>query len=143
MATNHTTNYQLCQWEATDKVLRTDFNEDNQKIDAALATIPKIVAGSYTGDGAAERVIPLGFTPKLLFLSDMLGVTASIEPTYTHYFGGLVTSEMPCTVNGITFLSIVEGGFKIICQLDDSGNSHTTSYTGNNYGATYRYWAVG
>ena len=37
MATNHTTNYQLCQWEATDKVLRTDFNEDNAKIDAALA----------------------------------------------------------------------------------------------------------
>lgn len=37
MATNHTTNYQLCQWEATDKVLRTDFNQDNQKIDAALA----------------------------------------------------------------------------------------------------------
>ena len=39
MATNHTTNYQLCQWEATDKVLRTDFNEDNQKIDAALASL--------------------------------------------------------------------------------------------------------
>ena len=37
MASNHTTNYQLCQWEATDKVLRTDFNEDNAKIDAALS----------------------------------------------------------------------------------------------------------
>ena len=36
MASNHTTNYNLNQWEATDKVLRTDFNEDNAKIDAAL-----------------------------------------------------------------------------------------------------------
>ena len=39
MASNHTTNYQLCQWEAADKVLRTDFNQDNAKIDAALAAI--------------------------------------------------------------------------------------------------------
>ena len=36
MATNHTTNYQLNQWEATDQVLRTDFNQDNAKLDAAL-----------------------------------------------------------------------------------------------------------
>ena len=38
MSTNHTTNYNLCQWEATDQVQRTDFNQDNAKIDAALAS---------------------------------------------------------------------------------------------------------
>lgn len=38
MASNHTSNYGLCQWAATDAVLRTDFNEDNQKIDTALKT---------------------------------------------------------------------------------------------------------
>ena len=37
MATNHTSNYQLCQWEASDQVLRSDFNADNAKVDAALA----------------------------------------------------------------------------------------------------------
>ena len=37
MASNYTSGYQLCQWEASDKVLRTDFNSDNAKIDAALA----------------------------------------------------------------------------------------------------------
>ena len=36
MASNQTTNYGLNQWEATDQVLRTDFNADNAKIDAAL-----------------------------------------------------------------------------------------------------------
>ena len=36
MASSYTSNYQLCQWEGTDKVLRTDFNGGNQKIDAAL-----------------------------------------------------------------------------------------------------------
>ena len=36
MSTNKTQQYQLNQWEAEDKVLRTEFNEDNQKIDQAL-----------------------------------------------------------------------------------------------------------
>jgi len=37
MASNYTRNYGLCQWAASDKVLRTEFNADNAKIDAALA----------------------------------------------------------------------------------------------------------
>ena len=36
MASNHTQHYELSQWQATDEVVRTDFNEDNAKIDAAL-----------------------------------------------------------------------------------------------------------
>ena len=36
MASNQTGNYGLNQWEATDQVLRTEFNADNSKIDAAL-----------------------------------------------------------------------------------------------------------
>ena len=32
-----TTNYQLCQWEPSDRILRADFNRDNEKIDTALA----------------------------------------------------------------------------------------------------------
>ena len=39
MASNYTENYGLCQWEATDGVLRTDFNEDNEKIDDALKAL--------------------------------------------------------------------------------------------------------
>jgi len=37
MSTNRTPIYNLCQWEPEDPVLRTDFNADNAKIDAALA----------------------------------------------------------------------------------------------------------
>lgn len=36
MATNHTPNYQLSQWEPSDVFVRTDFNEDHLKIDTAL-----------------------------------------------------------------------------------------------------------
>jgi len=36
MPSNYTPNYQLNQWSPDDRVLRTDFNADNAKIDAAL-----------------------------------------------------------------------------------------------------------
>ena len=39
MATNQTTNCQLNQWEPADQVLRTDFNADNAKVDAALKSL--------------------------------------------------------------------------------------------------------
>ena len=34
---NQTTNYQLSQWDASDRILREDFNADNAKLDAVLA----------------------------------------------------------------------------------------------------------
>ncbi|MCI9155848.1 MAG: hypothetical protein HFF44_02770 [Lawsonibacter sp.] len=36
MPSNQTPNYQLSQWEKSDKVLMEDFNADNAKIDAAI-----------------------------------------------------------------------------------------------------------
>ena len=73
MAGNQTKNYGLNQWERTDKVLMEDFNADNAKIDAALASLEsgkaeaaslaalqtvvagkgncQIVTGQYIGNG--------------------------------------------------------------------------------------------
>ena len=39
MPSNQTPNYQLNQWERSDKVQMEDFNADNAKIDAALGTL--------------------------------------------------------------------------------------------------------
>jgi len=39
MPSNFTQNYKLSQWSADDRVLHTDFNADNAKIDAALGTL--------------------------------------------------------------------------------------------------------
>ena len=36
MATNHTTNYALNLWEPTDAFVREEFNENSEKIDAAI-----------------------------------------------------------------------------------------------------------
>ena len=45
MASNYTSNYGLCQWEANDKVLRSEFNGDNAKIDAAISAVDSRVDG--------------------------------------------------------------------------------------------------
>ena len=52
MASNQTSNYGLNQWEATDQVLRTEFNADNLKIDTALKTLSSQVA-----DKAAQSTV--------------------------------------------------------------------------------------
>lgn len=39
MASNYTEHYGLCQWEATDQVLREEFNQDNAQIDETLKAL--------------------------------------------------------------------------------------------------------
>ena len=53
MASNYTEHYDLCQWEATDQVQRTDFNADNAKVDAALDALEGQVAEKADGDDLA------------------------------------------------------------------------------------------
>ena len=74
---NRTSNYNLCQFEENDQVRRTDFNEDNVKLDAALAGVVRRVAelekdrfyfGSYVGNGASSRTITLPWTPRFMIL---------------------------------------------------------------------------
>lgn len=48
---NQTANYQLSQWEPTDRILMSDFNADNAKIDAAL----KANADAITAEAAARQ----------------------------------------------------------------------------------------
>ena len=93
---NQTANYQLCQWDPTDRILMEDFNSDNSKIDAALAGLEagkaaqsslaalqssvaaaqstangraRAILGSYTGNGAETRSISVGASPKAVILS--------------------------------------------------------------------------
>ena len=45
MPSNQTPNYALNQWERDDRILMEDFNEDNAKIDTALAGLEETAAG--------------------------------------------------------------------------------------------------
>ena len=73
MASNKTSKLGLNQWLATDAILRSDFNSDNQKIDSALTTIPNIVSGSYIGTGTYgvdnPRTLTFTFTPVLVVIT--------------------------------------------------------------------------
>lgn len=88
---NQTPNYQLSQWERSDKVQMEDFNADNAKIDEALkahdgtlaahaAQIAKlgncqVWTTTYTGNGTVGRDHPtrLAFPKKPLLA--MIGVS--------------------------------------------------------------------
>ena len=94
MASSYTEHFQLNQWAAEDPVLREDFNADNAKLDKA---IPRIVTGTYTGDGTADRTIYLGFRPKAVLLFPEDGTTCFYycPPNYFTCQGGLILDGYP------------------------------------------------
>ena len=83
-----TGNYQLKQWEKTDRIQMEDFNADNAKTDQALAEQNdelvalsaaaalygncQLVAGSYIGNGgsgeSSARTLTFDSKPMLLFI---------------------------------------------------------------------------
>lgn len=68
MASGQTSNYRLNQWAAEDRVSRTDFNEDNLKIEQAIlsaCTSSACVTGNYMGNDGDIHV-ELGFRPSFL-----------------------------------------------------------------------------
>ena len=64
MASGQTSNYGLNQWAAEDKILREEFNQDNFKIETAIADRGncKIKTGTYVGTGTAGRDTPVTLT---------------------------------------------------------------------------------
>ncbi len=143
---NRTTNYNLCQWEADDKIQRVDFNEDNAKIDAALgalaegaAAIPKLAAGTYTGNSAASRLIGVGFTPKAVFVfpANALTYADSYSNGGAVYAGLAVTGAPGCRAD-LPSVEIVAGGFKVFHSTDTRPLIRT-----NTANDQYNYIALG
>ncbi len=143
MASNHTEHFSLNQWQADDQVKRTDFNEDNAKIDAALndlsgglaekattaaletvskklAAMPCLVTGTYTGDGTDSRLISLGFQPKALLV--MIEEGYSARPYTDDYYGGLALPGKPVclqTSYGTNYILTIESkGFRVYYNRD-------------------------
>ena len=159
MASNHTEHFSLNQWLPDDQVKRTDFNEDNAKLDAALndlsgglaekadqaaldalaaevakkattaalealskklASMPCLVTGTYTGDGAESRLISLGFQPKALLVMREEGYSA--RPYTDDYYGGLALPGKPVclqTSYGTNYILTIESkGFRVYYNRD-------------------------
>ena len=132
---SYTTNYQLHQWEAEDDFLRTDFNEDFAKIDAAIKEVEtaantaltaltttvngkaEVDTGRYTGNGD-EQTITLGYTPRAVVVN-----TTD------------VTAVMSTYALGTRTISIVTNGFRVSAR-------YTSSSSPNESGTSYSYFAL-
>lgn len=72
MSTNYTERLGLSLWAATDPVLRTEFNANNNKLDSYIRKLPQITVGSYVGDGTAGAESPnrlsFSFRPLLVII---------------------------------------------------------------------------
>ena len=149
MASGQTQNYQLNQWAAEDQVLRTDFNADNAKIDAALAEmgaqIPRFISGSYTGtgtygpDGACE--LHFGFAPKMVFLNVQEMHNFNSQTIYCILFPGMTWFPEPNSgdQNHLTWL---EDGISwyFSYEFDEPEEQAEKQY--NTLGKTYGYVAA-
>lgn len=142
MASNYTENYGLCQWEATDQVLRTEFNEDNAKLDDALgiATAAITALGSqlekkgncqieiftYTGTGSYGQSTPtqINFSDQPAFFL-ILG-------THNYMMGqGGYDKAMATTYNK-------SGGYTGVGLVEITWDGNQLQYYSNS-GASYQY----
>ena len=148
MSTNKTSNLNLNSWEASDPVKRTEFNENFTALDAAWGDLETakagIVVGTYTGDGAASRTIPLGFTPKAVYVSRSDGATLNVGSSFM-VLGGLALPDHPVyNIDGNSpgsCVEIVDNGFRVV--LGNYHSSHGRYLNATNLSnAVYHYLAV-
>ena len=115
---NQTERFGLHLWEPVDNFLREEFNENFEALDDAA----RVVCGSYTGNGAAGRVVTLGFTPT--------AVIVKRPENFEVYFSDSELMYAPAiAVAGVTgnTVNIVEGGFQVSShKLVNSGNPANT-----------------
>ena len=141
MASGQTTNFGLNQWAAEDKVIRTEFNEDNAKIDAALSTMPKFITGSYVGTGTQEVIhYAIGAQPKMLVLGISNYVGGGNWVTYAIAFDNMniinYTSGGSASLGEAAPITLQEDGFTI-----DHGTWDAIRGL-NVEGKTVCYWAL-
>ena len=129
MASNYTDNYQLCQWEATDQVQRTEFNADNAKIDAALAKTCQPYIISYTGDGNQTRTMEFPGKPLFVIAVGSSVIFTAIRGGEKAYsvFSGMAQGSYLTTWGERSFT------WQIGTQL---------AYSANNTGAAYQMFAL-
>lgn len=142
MQMTKTSNYQLNQWAATDQVRRTDFNADNQKIDAALKALSlsagncKIVQGSYVGAGqygpSNKNVISFSGKPIFVFVHGACCFSA--------LYGTAKAAVLDCESNAYYYLiNLTWSGNTLSWYYNENALPHNQL---NAAGKTYHYIAL-
>ena len=110
MSTNHTTNYDLNQWEGTDKVLRTEFNQDNAKIDAALKANADAIAAEAAARASADTALEASLVGKgncqiETFAYTGTGTAGAGNPTRLNFNRPPVAVILYSSYNQVTLIS--------------------------------------
>ena len=110
---NQTTNYQLSQWESTDRILMSDFNSNNAKLDEALGTLAQTVTGhttalaqkgncivsytTYQGDGNGRHTLTFSHKPILVVImqDNLLFVAVQGSPAAMSHNAGTSGGAKP------------------------------------------------
>ena len=113
---DYTQNLHLPQWEADDRIMMVDFNDAFQTLDA----MPRIVTGSYIGDGAESRTILLGVRPKLVIVADKYGNTGWNNRELS-FRGGIALDGnnaygLDAGGEEHDLLAIADTGFQVFCK---------------------------
>lgn len=140
MAT-YTPNFGLHQWVPEDNFLRTDFNQDFSKIDAAIQQVKtdaaaantatntlaaskcRMVSGTYTGNGTSTsdpRTINLGFYPQAVLVEMS---SASRPSTENGAYAGLAVRGGSVTRGSTTSIKVTSTGFQVAGYANQSGTS--------------------
>ena len=109
----------LHQWEASDSFLRTDFNEDFAKLDAAVGGL--ITVGTYTGNApygnqTLKQEITLGFQPRMVLVWAMVSSSSNYGITdWSSSIMGLALPGHPQQEGDryYTTLEITATGFRV------------------------------
>lgn len=145
MSTNYTEHLGLTLWDADDPVLRTEFNANHQKLDAFLASMPRMAVGSYEGTGVsgsdAPNTLSFDFQPML--------VAVVADSSYAHIPGNIFIRGQGKS-SGLT--SVDNSAYADNLAINWVGNTLSWYYNQpgnqpmhqlNESGRTYRYFAIG
>ena len=143
---NYTEHYQLHQWEPGDAFLRTDFNEDLEKIDAALEDKGncRIATGSYAGTGeygsSHPNTIQLPFPAQMILLDVSARKHYNGIPEYYILFRQAPSFIPDETSNGSNMLTWNDSS--VSWYYTDS-HPDGALYQFNKTGQTYHYTVIG
>ena len=134
-----TQNYNLKKPEPNDPLRVADFNENADKIDAALVnlagTAPKIAVGTYTGNNSIINpvTVEVGFAPKMVFV--WCNRSGTVSGYDTNYCGMAIQGESLQDM-----LTLTDTGFQVQNRDNDSGYQ---LYPSLNRAQSYFYFAIG
>ena len=138
MPSNYTPNYNLNQWEPGDAVLRSDFNADNAKLDAALTALSRQEAGkadqsALDAEAAARKALGdtvAAHTAAIAKLGNCMIVSRSYTGT-----GGTCVQEFNHRVLAV----FVFGGYSRFSAV--RGSSHGAGWAGQTFSAGTVRWS--